>query len=186
MKRNHSFAARLHLLHTTAMVAAVAGSLFLTTATTRAADADVVDFKALLPLLPEPPAGWSAEKPEGSTTEDAGFKMTNVHREYTKGEGDKAPTVTISILDASANKEYVEAISATWGMTSETTEGYAKGVKVDGNAAFETYENAEKHGTLWTIIGKRFLLEIESRNVDPKELQEWAKRIDLKKLADLK
>jgi hypothetical protein len=150
------------------------------------ADSEVVDFSKLIPLLPDAPAGWTAEKPQGTTTDAAGFKMTNVHREYTKGEGGDASSVTLSILDASANREYMDAITGTWSMTSSSTEGYAKGVQLDGNAGYETFENEGKHGTLWVIVGKRFLVEIESHNVDPKELQEWAKRIDLKKLADMK
>src|SRR5919199_191659 len=51
---------------------------------------DVVDFQKLLPILPEAPSGWSAEKPEGSTTDAGGAKITNVHRDYKKGDADNA------------------------------------------------------------------------------------------------
>jgi hypothetical protein len=186
MKSPSSSRIRRRSLGAILLVLFAAAGWLLATHELRAADADVVDFKKLLPLLPEAPAGWTADKPEGDTTEASGFKMTSVHRDYTKGEGDNVPSVTVSILDASANQEYIGAITGTWSMKSETTEGYAKGVTIDGNAGFETYENEGKHGTLWTIIGKRFLLEIETRNADAKELQEWVKRIDLKKLADVK
>jgi hypothetical protein len=36
------------------------------------------------------------------------------------------------------------------------------------------------------MIAKRYFLQIELQNQDPKELQEWVKRIDLKKLAAIK
>src|SRR4051812_23196876 len=49
---------------------------------------DVVDYSKLLPLLPEAPSGWSADKPDGSTSDVGGFKLTNVHRDYSKGEGE--------------------------------------------------------------------------------------------------
>ena len=42
----------------------------------------------------------SADKPEGSTEDVGGFRITNVHRDYHKGEGDNAPTAAISILDS--------------------------------------------------------------------------------------
>ena len=58
---------------------------------------NVVDYSKLLPLLPDPLAGWTADKPEGSTTDVGGFKLTNVHRDYRKGEGDKVPTTAISV-----------------------------------------------------------------------------------------
>src|SRR5204862_7851395 len=48
---------------------------------------NVVEFSKLLPLLPEAPTGWTADKPQGSTTDAGGFKLTNVHRDYRKGGG---------------------------------------------------------------------------------------------------
>ena len=48
---------------------------------------EAVDYQKLLPVLPEPPPGWTADKPEGSTEDVGGFKITNVHRDYRKGEG---------------------------------------------------------------------------------------------------
>src|ERR1700687_1369975 len=69
---------------------------------------DVVDPAKLIPLLPEPLAGWTAEKAEGSSDDVGGFKITNVHRDYSKGEGPDAPTASIGILDSVANPDYVE------------------------------------------------------------------------------
>src|SRR5438046_6391743 len=53
---------------------------------------NVVDYSKLLPLLPDAPPGWTADKPEGSTTDVGGFKLTNVPRDYPKGTSDMAPT----------------------------------------------------------------------------------------------
>src|SRR5438270_6976773 len=121
---------------------------------------DVVDYAKLLPILPNPPQGWSADKPEGSTTDVGGFRITNVHRDYRKGEGDKAPTTAISILDSAANPDYVEATTAAWNFTTTSTEGYSKAVTVDGNPGFETFENEGKHGKIWIMVAKRYFLQI--------------------------
>src|SRR5882762_2657288 len=147
---------------------------------------DVVDYKKLLPLLPEAPSGWKADKPEGSTADVGGFKLTNVHRDYRKGEGDKVPTAAISILDSAANPDYVEATTAAWNFSTTSTEGYSKAVTVDGNPGFETFENEGKHGTLWIMVAKRYFLQIETQQQEPAALQEWAKRVDVKKLAAIK
>ena len=147
---------------------------------------DAVNYQKLLPILPEPPAGWTADKPEGSTEDVGGFRITNVHRDYRKGEGEKAPSAAISILDSVANPDYVSATTEAWKSNSDTSEGYAKSVTIDGNPGFETFENEGKHGTLWLMIGNRFFLEIETHHQDAKELQDWLKRIDLKKLATIK
>lgn len=147
---------------------------------------DSVDYQKLLPVLPEAPQGWTADKPEGSTEDVGGFRITNVHRDYHKGEGANAPTAAISILDSVANPDYVSATTAAWNNTSETSEGYSKSVTIDDNPGFEAFENEGKHGTLWVMVAKRYFLQIELQNQDPKELQEWVKRVDLKKLAAIK
>ena len=147
---------------------------------------DVVEPAKLIPILPEPPSGWSAEKAEGMSDDVGGFKITNVHRDYRKGDGTDAPTATISILDSVAVPGYVEATTGAWKQSSETSEGYSKPVTIDGNAGFEAYEKDQKHGSLGVMVANRYFVEIELRNEDPKELQEWVKRVDLKKLAEIK
>jgi hypothetical protein len=147
---------------------------------------DVVDPSKLMPILPEPPAGWTAEKPEGSSDDVGGFKITNVHRDYAKGEGPDAPSASISILDSVANPDYVEATTNGWKQTSETPEGYSKSVTIDGNPGFEAYDKERKSGSLWVMVAKRYFVEVQMQNQDPKELQEWIKKVDLNKLADIK
>jgi len=75
---------------------------------------DVVDYGKLLSILPDAPTGWTADKPEGSTEDVGGFRITNVHRDYHKGEGDKVPNAAISILDSIANPDYVSATTAAF------------------------------------------------------------------------
>ncbi len=147
---------------------------------------DAVDYQKLLPLLPEAPEGWTTDKPEGSTEDVGGFRITNVHRDYRKGEGDTAPSAAISILDSAANPDYVSATSAAWNDTSETADGYGKPVTIDGNAGREDYDKLQKHASLWVMVANRYFVQIELQNQDPKELQEWIKRVDLKKLAEIK
>lgn len=147
---------------------------------------DVVDFNALLPLLPEPPADWSAEKAEGSTDELEDTKITTVHRDYQKGEADGSPTASISILDSAANPDYVELTTAGWKLEESNAEGYTKSVDIDGNPGFEVFENDGQHGTIWVLVAKRYFLQIETTGQDASALREWLGRIDLKKLADVK
>ncbi len=147
---------------------------------------DAVDYEKLLPILPDAPQGWTADKPEGSTEDVGGFRLTNVHRDYRKSEGDNVPTAAISILDSVANPDYVSATTAAWNNNSETSEGYSKSVTIDGNPGFEAFEKESKHATLWVMIANRYFLQIELQNQDPRELQEWVKRVDLKKLAAIK
>src|SRR5262245_5239545 len=145
-----------------------------------------VDYQKLLSILPEPPSGWTADKAEGSTEDVGGFKITNVHRDYHKGEGEKAPGAAISVLDSISNPDYVSATTEAWKSNSDTSEGYAKSVNIDGNPGFETFEKDTKHAALWVMIADRYFVQVELQNQDPGELQGWIKRVDLKKLAAIK
>jgi len=147
---------------------------------------DVVDPAKLMPILPEAPEGWTAEKPEGASEDVGGFKITNVHRDYHKGESADSPRVSISILDSVASPDYVEVATAGWDKSSETPEGYAKPVTIDGNPGREDYEKEKKIASLWVMVAKRYFVTLELQNQDPKELQEWIKRVDLKRLAEIK
>jgi hypothetical protein len=147
---------------------------------------EAVDYQKLLSILPEPPPDWTADKAEGATEDVGGFRITNVHRDYRKGEGEKAPSAAISILDSVANPDYVSATTEAWKSNSDTSEGYAKSVQIDGNPGFETFEKDTKHAALWVMIADRYFVQVELQNQEPTELQEWIKRVDLKKLAAIK
>lgn len=148
---------------------------------------DVVDYAKLVPLMPEPPAGWNAEKAEGSTTDTGEMKLTTVHRDYTKGTGDNAPVTSISILDTASDPEIAKSTAAGWTTaTTTSTEGYSKTSTIDGNPAFEEFDNDNRHGSVSIIVAGRYLLKIETQGQDSKDLQEWLKRVDVKKLAAVK
>src|SRR4029434_5048538 len=147
---------------------------------------EAVEYGKLLPMLPEPPSGWTADKPEGSTEDVGGFKITNVHRDYRKGGGEKAPSAEISVLYSVTNPYYVSATTEAWKSNSDTSEGYAKSVNIDGNPGFETFEKDTKHAALWLMIADRYFVQVELQNQQPGELQDWIKRVDLKKLAGIK
>src|SRR5438876_44002 len=102
---------------------------------------EVVAPAKLFPLLPEAPAGWTADKPEGTTDDAGGVKITSVHRDYKKGTADNAPTTSISILDSAANPDYVSATTAAWNSSTSNPEGYTKAFKVEDMPGFETFEN---------------------------------------------
>lgn len=146
----------------------------------------VVPYEKLLPFLPATPAGWTAEKPSGSTTAIEVFNLSTATQTYEKGEEDNAPVVTVTIIDAGGHKGYFETTTGGWKVNAQTPEGYDKTVEIDGMPGYEHYSKAANSSSLSVIVAKRYFIQIDVTNQDPKELREWLKKIDLKKLAELK
>jgi hypothetical protein len=146
----------------------------------------VIEASRLIALLPEPPASWSADKPEGSTTESDGFQITTVSRTYVKGDADNAPTATVNIIDSANNQQFQDATKAMWSATSDTPEGYDKAVTIVGLPGFEHFANADQTGVLWVIVAGRFFVQVETTRQPAADLEAWLTRLDLKKLGALK
>ena len=143
-------------------------------------------FTKLTPFLPKAPAGWTAELPDGSTTDSGAFKLSTVGCNYAKGTGDEASTAAVSIIDSSSNQQFFDATTSGWSFSQETSDGYTKSVKIDDFPGFETFDKASKIGSIWVVVAKRFFIHIDLTNQDSAELQKWVRGIDLKKMALLK
>jgi hypothetical protein len=148
--------------------------------------APVIPSDRLIGMLPDPPTGWGAEKPDGTTTESNGFPITTVGRTYFKGEADDAPTTNINIIDSSNNQQFQDATKAMWSVTSNTPQGYDKAVTVGGLPGFEHFANSDQTGVLWVVAGGRFFVQVETTRQPATDLEGWLTRIDLKKLSALK
>jgi hypothetical protein len=143
---------------------------------------DPVSFNALLPLLPAAPAGWTAEEPRGETSSGMGFKVSDAERSYTKGD----QRLHVKILDGAYNSLIYAGVTMAAQFSHESTEGYEKGVTIDGNPGVEKWDKASKRGELSVIVGKRFLVEIDASPVEPDFVRTIYAGIDKGKLAALK
>jgi hypothetical protein len=147
---------------------------------------DVVDPHRLIILLPDPPTGWSADKPEGITSESGGYPITTVGCVYVEGDADDAPTATVNIIDSANNQQFQDATKAMWGATSNGPQGYDKAVTVNGLPGFEHYSNVDHTGVLWVIAAGRFFVQVETTHLPPTDLETWLNLIDLKTLSTLR
>jgi len=143
-------------------------------------------FSKLVPILPDAIEGFVAEKAGGSTSSAVGFSLTEVSRTYHKGTEDAAQTVTIRITDGTGNQFFAAAHAAATQFSKETPEGYERGFTLDNSPAVEKYTNENKEGTLTVMVAGRYLVEIAVKGLESSAMQEWWRKIDTKKLAELK
>jgi hypothetical protein len=143
---------------------------------------DPVSFNALLPLLPPPPAGWTAEEPRGETSSGMGFRISDAERSYTKGD----QHLHVKIVDGAYNSLIYAGVTMAAQFAHESTEGYEKGVTLDGNPGFEKWNKASKRGELSVIVGKRFLVDIDASPVDAEFVRSVYASVDKARLSALK
>ena len=144
---------------------------------------DPVHFSKLIELLPPAPAGFTAEgEPRGETTSAMGMTLSKAERRYESG--DKSLEVTIT--DGAYHPQVYMVVTMMSQFKQETTEGWTKGITLEGNPGVEKWEKDGGHSELTVIVGKRFLVQVNAHGVEPEFTGKVYASIDRAKLAALK
>lgn len=145
---------------------------------------DPVSFRDLMTVFPESFSGWERAKPTGERmSSPVNFSEAQVR--FTKGES----SLSLKITDSGLNQMLIApfAMFLTAGYEKETERGYEKSVKVGEYPGWEEWNSQGKDGELNAIVNKRFMVQIDGRNIeDPKVMHELAAATNLKKLGELK
>jgi hypothetical protein len=73
------------------------------------------------------------------------------------------------------------------GYSKESSRGYEKATTVSGHPAIEKWNKESKNGELDVLVGKRFMVTIEGRDVDSiKTVQDFASNFNFGAIASLK
>jgi hypothetical protein len=142
-----------------------------------------VSFREMMALFPELD-GWEKAKPTGEKMTTP-FAVSTAGVVYTKEDKRIELKVTDSGFNQMLLMPYAMFLSA--GYEKETATGYEKSTKVNGQPGWEKWSDRNKDGELNALVGKRFLLQIEGRDIeDTKVLHDLASKIDMGQLAALK
>jgi hypothetical protein len=142
-----------------------------------------VNWRKLAPFLPDTIGELKADGDVKGETQKAGtFEHSRVQRRYKAGES----TVSISIADGSAMPMLRAPFAMAAMMISEdTSEGYKKGTKIDGNTAVVEWREKSKRSTATTLVGDRFVLNVEVSKTKPEAAEAIVKQMPLAELAKL-
>ena len=136
---------------------------------------ETISLKELLDRLPPAPQGWTAAKPKGETNSWGDYYISQVRQTYTN----KDKEVTISIFDWSFNSTLHLPLLLTTQFSQESTEGYNKGIELDGIPGREEYTYDSRQGSLNLLVDSRFLVQIDGSNIENTELRDWWQLINL-------
>jgi hypothetical protein len=140
---------------------------------------DVVSFTKLTPLLPEPPAGWTAQPVDGKTVTMGAYKVSEATRHYTKGPAQ----ITLTITDMAQNPA-AAMVAMAFSITEESTDGYRKPFTVAGAQGSEQWQKANKHSEITAYTSNQILVQAQGGGLDsPDVAKDLFGKIDIAKLS---
>lgn len=136
-----------------------------------------IHFSKLIEHLPgeDAIAGFARKKPEGSTTAAMGFHSTVVAASY-ENRQDESQTIRIQLSDGVPTQVVTMAYSALAKFSQESTDGYEKGVQIDGFQGIERFTHAGQEGLLTMVVGS-VLVEIRTNGLPAEMLRTIWKQI---------
>ena len=137
-----------------------------------------ISLRELLEYLPDAPRGWSAKEPEGQTNSFGNYSVSQVSQTYTNDN----KRMEVSIFDWAFNSALYTPFLLSTEFSQESTTGYNKGIKIDDMPGREEYNYQSRQGSLNLLVDSRFLVRIDGRNIEDKELREWWSQMDLPSL----
>lgn len=144
---------------------------------------DPVAFQTLQTHLPKV-SGWEMSEPNGERM-TMPVPFSSVEANYKNGDA----RVQVKIVDTG----FAQLLMMPWqmmlatGYSKESSSGYEKATTVGGNPGIEKWNKSSKNGELDVLVAKRFMVTIESHDVDDmKTVQDFASKIDFNALAAAK
>jgi hypothetical protein len=144
-------------------------------------EVQIVDFHELKAMLPASLAGMQRTEASGQGGEAMGLKSSNATGRYTDGSGG---SIRIEITDLGS----MAGLAALAGkadptMEKETSTGYERTRRVDGQLMHERYDRRAKSGAVGVLVANRFSVTVEGSGVEPAALNDALKAVDLSSLA---
>jgi hypothetical protein len=145
---------------------------------------EVVDFKALTPLLPSSLPGMKRLDAKGENQGAIGVKTASATANY---QGDSGSGIQIVISDMSGVSGLMDlAGSLVQNTTSESDSGYEKDTVIGGRSVHEKFDTKARKGDLSVLLAKRFQIEITGDGVDMGSLEQALGQVDLAQLESMK
>lgn len=145
---------------------------------------EVVDFRELKKMLPEKVVGMERTSHTGEKAGAMGFNMSTAAAEYRDGERE----LEVAIVDFAGVGMAMMGLAqwSTVEIDRETDSGYERTITLDGYKAFEKYNRNTKTGELAVLVGDRFIVSANGRNMEEGDFKKAIDQLDIDALAKMK
>jgi hypothetical protein len=147
-----------------------------------AASYDPVDFRKLKEVLPVELAGFEKGDSEGAKNSAMGITVSEAKQTFRTADGQKSVRFEITDPGSLAGPFALAHVWLNIEVDKETSNGYEKTTTVSGRRVHEKWSKGSKQGEVQTVVGKRFLVEVEARGLEMNEVKSLLSKIDLGRL----
>ena len=142
-----------------------------------------VSFKVLMNYLPKEVAGLKAEKPRGESVQWDKWTHSTANIDF-RSETDNQ-NVNVNIYDYA----YISNLYLPYQMMfkmkfeRESSEGYEKSTELNGMPTFEKWNEEGKDNEVTILVGKRFIVNVQTNEMPEGSARKIAEGMDLGGLA---
>ncbi len=143
-----------------------------------------VNFRKLKNLMPQKLAGLERTDIEGQTSGALGFKVSSSEAIYEAAN----KRLELKIIDSGGIGTVLLGMAA-WSsieVDKENKDGYERTSTYKGYKTFEKYSKSRQSGEYSVLLAKRFILQLNGKNLSPDELEKAMKNMPLDELAAMK
>lgn len=142
-----------------------------------------VSFKVLMNYLPKEIEGLTSDKPRGESVQWEKWTHSTANVSFSSQTGEQS--ARINIFDyAYINNLYLPyQMMFKMKFERETSEGYEKATKLKDMPAFERWTEESKNNEVTVLVGKRFIVQVETDGMSEGSARKIAEGMNLSGLA---
>ncbi len=142
-----------------------------------------VSFKILMNYLPKEVSGLKAEKPRGESVQWEKWNHSNANAEFRSENDNQSAHVNIYDYAYISNLYLPYQMLFKMKFNRESSEGYEKSTEMNGMPTFEKWNEEGKDNEVTVLVGKRFIVHVQTNEMPEGSARKIAEGIDLSGLA---
>jgi len=143
-----------------------------------------VSFKVLSNYLPKEIEGIKGSEPEGETVTMGEWSYSHSKSYYNSEDGSK--NASVDVIDYAYVSALYTPYQTLFSMKyqRESSSGYERSTKISGYPAFENWDNTDNSNELNVLVGKRFIVHVETNGMPEGSAKKIAESMNLSSLSE--
>lgn len=143
-----------------------------------------VSFKILMNYLPKEVAGLKAEKPQGESVQWDKWTHSTANVDFRSESDNQNAKVNIYDYAYISNLYLPYQMMFKMKYNRESSEGYEKSTELNGMPTFERWTEEGKDNEVTVLVGKRFIVQVQTNEMPEGSARKIAEGMDLGGLAN--